>query len=96
MELWRIIVRALFAYVFALAVMRIAGKRTVARADASSFVVMVVIGDMFDDLLWAEIPAAQFVVGVGALVLCHIAAGLGAFRSAERMWRRSGDDGARA
>jgi uncharacterized membrane protein YcaP (DUF421 family) len=91
MELWRIIVRALFAYVFALAVMRLAGKRTVAQADASSLVVVVVIGDMFDDLLWAEIPAAQFVVGVGALVISHVAVGAAAFRSTERTWRRGGE-----
>ena len=57
MELWRILVRAVFAYVFALAVMRIAGKRMVSHADVSSFVVAIIIGDMFDDLLWAEVPA---------------------------------------
>jgi uncharacterized membrane protein YcaP (DUF421 family) len=91
MELWRIIVRALFAYVFALAVMRLAGKRTVAQADASSLVVVVVVGDMFDDLLWAEIPAAQFVVGVGALVISHVAVGAAAFRSTARTWRRGGE-----
>jgi uncharacterized membrane protein YcaP (DUF421 family) len=87
MELWRIVVRALLVYVFALAVIRITGKRTVGRADLSSFVVMLVIGDMFDDMLWAEVPAAQFVVGVGALLLTHVAVGLGLFRHVDRKWR---------
>jgi uncharacterized membrane protein YcaP (DUF421 family) len=87
MELWRIIVRGLFAYVFALAVVRIAGKRTVCRTDVSSFVVVFVIGDMFDDLLWAEVSAAQFVVGVGTLLLAHVGTGLGVFRSVNRTWR---------
>jgi uncharacterized membrane protein YcaP (DUF421 family) len=87
MELWRIVVRALLVYVFALAVIRIAGKRTVGQTDLSSFVVVLVIGDMFDDMLWAEVPAAQFVVGVGALVLTHVAVGLGLFRQVDRKWR---------
>ena len=83
MDLWRIIVRVVFAYVFALAVMRLAGKRTVSRTDVSSCVVLIVIGDMFDDLLWADVPAAQFVVGVGALVLAHVTARLAVFRSGD-------------
>ena len=88
MDLWRIIVRVVFAYVFALVVMRIAGKRTVSRTDVSSCVVLIVIGDMFDDLLWADVPAAQFVVGVGALVLAHVTARLAVFRSGDRRWRQ--------
>jgi uncharacterized membrane protein YcaP (DUF421 family) len=87
MELWRIVVRALLAYIFALAIIRITGKRTVGQADLSSFVVVLVIGDMFDDMLWAEVPAAQFVVGVGALVLTHVAVGLGLYRYLDRKWR---------
>jgi len=87
MELWRILVRAVFAYVFALAVMRIAGKRMVSHADVSSFVLVIIIGDMFDDLLWAEVPASQFVVGVGTLVLAHLCNGLAKFRSVDRRGR---------
>ncbi len=88
MELWRIIARALFAYVFALAVMRLAGKRTISHGDASSFVVVIVIGDMFDDLLWAEVAASQFVAGVGALVLAHLCTRIAVFRSTDRRWRQ--------
>jgi uncharacterized membrane protein YcaP (DUF421 family) len=95
MDPWRIIARAVFAYVFALTIMRIAGKRTVSRSDVSSCVVLIVIGDMFDDMLWAEVSAAQFVVGAGALMLAHVTAGLALFRSAARSWRRA-DDGAGA
>jgi uncharacterized membrane protein YcaP (DUF421 family) len=90
MELWRIIVRALFAYIFALAVVRIAGKRTISYSDVSSFAVVIVIGDMFDDMLWADVPAAQFVVGVGTLVLAHISVGLGLFKRAARGGQEEG------
>jgi uncharacterized membrane protein YcaP (DUF421 family) len=88
MDLWRIVVRVVFGYVFALAIIRIAGKRTVSRTDISGCVVLVVIGDMFDDLFWGDVPAAQFVVGLGALVLAHVTARLGAFRSGDRRWRQ--------
>jgi uncharacterized membrane protein YcaP (DUF421 family) len=91
MDLWRIVLRGLFAYVFALAVMRIAGKRTVSHGDTSSFVLVVVIGDMFDDLLWAEVAAAKFVVGVSALVLVHLSARLALVRSADSRRLREND-----
>ena len=52
---------------------------------------LIVIGDMFDDLLWAEVPAAQFVVGLGALVLAHVTARLAVFRSGDRRWRQEAD-----
>ena len=31
----------------------------------------LVIGDLFDDVFWSEVPAAQFVVAVGSLFLLH-------------------------
>jgi uncharacterized membrane protein YcaP (DUF421 family) len=70
----RIIVRVLFAYVWALILVRLSGKRTIRQADVPSFVVAVVIGDMFDDLFWAEVSFAQFVTGLGALMVAHIGA----------------------
>jgi uncharacterized membrane protein YcaP (DUF421 family) len=88
MDLWRIIVRVVFGYVFAMVIMRIAGKRTVSRSDASSCVVLIVIGDMFDDLLWGDVPAAQFVIAFGALALAHVTAQLAVFRSGDRRWRQ--------
>lgn len=88
MDLWRIGVRALFAYVVALALIRTAGRRSVKQGDAASFVVAVVIGDLFDDLLWAEVPASQFVVAIGTLVFAHLAVTLQTFKGGTREWRR--------
>src|SRR5918992_5601336 len=69
MELHKIAVRAVFAYVVLLALMRLSGKRVVSEAGARDFVVALVIGDLIDDLLWAEVGAAQFTVAAGGLVL---------------------------
>jgi uncharacterized membrane protein YcaP (DUF421 family) len=76
----RIAVRAVFAYVVLLALLRASGKRTVAQGTAFDFVLALVLGDMVDDLVWAEVSAARFTVGAGMLTLAHtfvsVAAGL--------------------
>jgi uncharacterized membrane protein YcaP (DUF421 family) len=71
MELHRIAVRAVFAYVVLLGLLRASGKRTVARGTPFDFVLALILGDMIDDLLWAEVPAARFAVGVATLALAH-------------------------
>jgi uncharacterized membrane protein YcaP (DUF421 family) len=89
MDPLRLLVRVLFAYVFALALVRAAGKRVVMQADTPSFVLAVIVGDTFDDLFWGEVPAAQFVVAMGTLVLMHLMASVTLFRTGERKWRRA-------
>ena len=96
MDPLRLIVRVLFGYFFALALMRAAGKRTVKQGDASSFVLAVIVGDLFDDLFWAEVPAAQFVVATGTLVLLHVMASVAVYRAGVRNWRRPAAEGAHA
>lgn len=81
MELHRIAVRALFVYFFLLALVRLSGKRTVAQSTAFSFVFALVLGDLIDDALWAEVPAAQFVVGAGTLGVLQLLASWAAARS---------------
>jgi uncharacterized membrane protein YcaP (DUF421 family) len=88
MNPWRIVIRVVFAYLFALALVRVSGKRTVQQADVQSFVLALVLGDMVDDFFWAEVSAAQFVIGVGALLLTHVWTALTAASSGRRNWRR--------
>ena len=89
MDPLRIIVRVAFAFFVALALVRVSGHRAIKQGDMSSFIVAVVIGDLFDDLFWGEVPASQFVVAIGALVIVHLAAGRNLFASASREWRRA-------
>jgi len=72
-ELHRIAVRAVFAYLVLLALLRASGKRTVAEGTPFAFVLALVIGDMVDDVLWAQVSAAQFTVGVSALAAAQLA-----------------------
>ena len=81
MALWRIAIRAIAAYVYLLAVTRMAGKRVVQQATPFDFVVALIVGDMIDDALWAEVSMAKFAVGVATLFACDAVTKLIAFRS---------------
>lgn len=69
MDLWRIALRALVGYVYVLLLVRLSGKRVVSQATPIHFVVAVVVGDLFDDLMWAEVTAAKFFAAAGSLFI---------------------------
>lgn len=71
MDPLRIAVRVAFTFAMVLILIR-AGKRTIKHGNLSSFVIAVVVGDLFDDFFWAEVPASQFVVAVGSLMTLHL------------------------
>jgi uncharacterized membrane protein YcaP (DUF421 family) len=77
----QVAVRALFAYVVLLGLLRASGKRTVAQGTPFDFVLALVLGDMVDDLLWGDVPAARFTVAVGTLTLVHTLFAVAAGRS---------------
>jgi uncharacterized membrane protein YcaP (DUF421 family) len=79
MQLHAIALRALFAFFFLLIMVRLSGKRTVYQGTPMDFVVALIMGDMIDDLLWAEVSASQFTVGVGMLFIVHVATSMGVF-----------------
>jgi uncharacterized membrane protein YcaP (DUF421 family) len=81
MDLWRIAVRALVAYIYLLFVVRASGKRVVAQATPFDFVVALILGDLIDDALWAEVSMARFAVGAGSLLVVDILVKLGARHS---------------
>lgn len=81
MDPWRIAVRALVAYLYVLVLARISGKRVVGQATPINFVVAVVVGDLFDDLMWAEVTAAQFLAAAGSLFVADTAVELASYKS---------------
>jgi uncharacterized membrane protein YcaP (DUF421 family) len=72
MDLLHIVARVLFAYLVLLVLVRASGKRTVRHASPLDFVLSLVLGDMVDDLLWAEVDASVFVVAAGVLMMVHV------------------------
>jgi uncharacterized membrane protein YcaP (DUF421 family) len=81
MELHQVAIRALFAYVALLALVRVSGKRTISQATPFALVLSLVLGDMSDDALWAEVPAAKFVAATGTLCVTHLVVSWLAWRS---------------
>jgi uncharacterized membrane protein YcaP (DUF421 family) len=87
MGLLAIAVRALTGYVFLLALMRASGKRTISQSSPFDFVMALILGDLIDDYLWAEVGLAQFAVAAGTLVVVETAVAAAQARSqALRAW----------
>ena len=81
MDPGRIAVRAVVAFVYLLVVTRASGKRAIAQATPFDFIVSLIIGDVIDDALWAEVSLARFGAAAGAIVACDVAVKLVAMRS---------------
>jgi uncharacterized membrane protein YcaP (DUF421 family) len=92
MELERLLLRTVFAYLVLHQLFRHAGKRTVSSIGGAGnrsgidLMLALLVGDLIDDLLWAEVPGAQFVAAAGTLVLLHVTLAIARSRSAV-VWR---------
>jgi uncharacterized membrane protein YcaP (DUF421 family) len=73
--------RVVAAYLVLLALLRFSGKRTVRQGEPFDFVLALVLGDMVDDLLWAEVGMGEFTVAAGTLLLGHTAMAMAQRRS---------------
>jgi uncharacterized membrane protein YcaP (DUF421 family) len=80
-ELLRIAVRIVCVYVLMLVLIRLSGKRTVQQGSPFDFTIALILGDMVDDAIWAEVPAAQFIVAAAALSMIHLLFDLARYRA---------------
>lgn len=71
MEPLGIAARAALSYSVLLLLVRLAGKRTVRQSTALDFAIALIVGDLVDDMIWAEVSAAQFIVACTALFALH-------------------------
>jgi uncharacterized membrane protein YcaP (DUF421 family) len=72
MDPLRIVVRIVFLWSVLQVFLRLSGKRAVKHASPFDFTVALILGDMMDDLIWAEVQASVFVVATGTLMLIHV------------------------
>jgi hypothetical protein len=72
MDPLRIAVRAAFAYLFLLVLLRVSGKQTIRHGTPFDFLLALIMGDLIDDALWSEVPLAEFVVAAGTLSLIKL------------------------
>lgn len=71
-DLVGIALRISIMYVYAVALLRISGKQSVYHLTAMDFIVTLIIGDLFDDVFWADVPLMQGMVAFAAIILVHI------------------------
>lgn len=81
-----IALRAVVAYVFLLALVRVSGKRLVSEATGMEFVLAIMIGDLMDDAVLATVPFAQLIVAAGTLTILQLIIAILAMVNL-RVWR---------
>lgn len=67
-----IALRVSVMYIYALAMLRLSGKRSIGQLAGPDVAATIVVGDMFDDIFWAEISLAKGLVGVTTIVALHL------------------------
>jgi uncharacterized membrane protein YcaP (DUF421 family) len=72
LDLTGIIFRVSVMYVYALALVRISGKQSLGQLTPMDFIVTLIIGDLFDDVFWADVPLLEGMVGFATIILVHI------------------------
>jgi uncharacterized membrane protein YcaP (DUF421 family) len=70
-EMVGIALRISILYLYVLAILRLSGKRSIGDLSPLDFVVATAIGDLFDDVIWAEVPVSQGLVAVTMIVFPH-------------------------
>ena len=80
MSLGHIAVRAVVAYVYLLVLTRAGGKSAVSQSTPFDFLVALILGDVIDDALWAEVSMAKFAGAAGSVMLCDALTRLAASR----------------
>jgi uncharacterized membrane protein YcaP (DUF421 family) len=81
MDPLRIVIRVVFAYVVLLVLVRLSGKRAVKQSNAFDFTLALILGDLIDDVVWAEVAVAQFVAATSVLVIVHMAVDMLKYRA---------------
>lgn len=66
-----LLVRVSVMYVVALAMIRLSGKQSVSELSTMDFVVVTILGDAFDTVIFGEVPIIQGVVYFITIALTH-------------------------
>jgi uncharacterized membrane protein YcaP (DUF421 family) len=59
-------------YLYALTLVRVSGKQSLGQLTPMDFVVTLVIGDLFDDVFWTDVPVIEGLVAFAVIILLHI------------------------
>lgn len=79
--LGELLTRVTVMYAAALLALRLSGKRGLHHLTALDFLIVLLIGDLFDDAFWGDVPMSQALTALFALAGTHIVATLAATHS---------------
>jgi len=80
-EFLAIILRLSIMYLYALAVIRLTGKRTIGNLSAQDFITALIVGDLFDNIFWGTSPMANGLLAISVITGLHVLTGVAAFYS---------------
>jgi uncharacterized membrane protein YcaP (DUF421 family) len=72
LDLTGIVLRVSIMYVYALTLVRISGKQSLGQLTPMDFIVTLIIGDLFDDVFWVDVPLVQGMVGFATVIIVHM------------------------
>lgn len=67
-----ILIRVTAMYLLALVLVRMSGKQSVGELSTMDFVVIMILGDPFDSVIYSEVTLAEGVVAFSTVALLHI------------------------
>jgi uncharacterized membrane protein YcaP (DUF421 family) len=59
-------------YLYALALVRISGKESIGQLTSMDLIVTLIVGDLFDNVFWAEAPVVQGLVAFATIIMAHM------------------------
>jgi uncharacterized membrane protein YcaP (DUF421 family) len=72
LDLTGIALRVSLMYLYALVLVRISGKQSIGQLTSMDLVVTLIVGDLFDDVFWVEVPLVQGLVAFATIILTHL------------------------
>jgi uncharacterized membrane protein YcaP (DUF421 family) len=81
-----ITLRVSIMYLYALTLARISGKQSLGQLTPMDFVVTLIIGDLFDDVFWTEVPVVEGLVAFASLIFLHMFVTLVSSRNKTIYW----------
>src|SRR5574339_1245366 len=80
-ELMWTALRASFVYLFLLVVVRLLGKREIGASSAFDLVVALILGEVVDEIIYADVTILQGVVAIGVVAVWHLVNSWASYKS---------------
>lgn len=80
-ELAMTALRATFVYFFLLVIVRLLGKREIGAASAFDLVVALILGEVVDEIIYADVTILQGVVAIGVVAIWHLVNSWASYKS---------------